>query len=70
MERKGTLWLGVNKAKLWLAEQIVYGMPTGARRTISLFWVLMFDFGPAVLEMISVFLFKKHEMMFNDNLHY
>jgi hypothetical protein len=66
----GTLFFDANHASTWLLKQTVDGMPTKTRRVIWFFWVLLFDFGTGVLGMISVFLFKKHEMMFNENPYY
>jgi hypothetical protein len=67
----GTLFFNVNAASTWLSNQLnEEGMPTPQRRVIWFFWVVVFDFGTSVLGMISVFLFKKHGMMFNENPYY
>lgn len=39
-------------------------------RLIHFFFDLIFDIIPSVMSMISVFLFKKHDMMFNENPYY
>jgi hypothetical protein len=67
----GTLFFDANAASNWLNKQLTEdGMPTPARRAIWFFWVLFFDFGTSVLGMVSVFLFKEHGMMFNENPYY
>ena len=39
-------------------------------RTFVFFFVLFFDFIPSIFAIISVYLFKKHDMMFNENPYY
>jgi hypothetical protein len=67
----GTLFFGVNRMYDWLIQQLTDDyMPTPTRRAIAFTYVFFFDFVIAVLGMISVFLFKKHGMMFNENPYY
>jgi hypothetical protein len=67
----GTLFFGVNSAYVWLVSQRTEdNLPTVQRRAISFVWSFFFDFVIALLGMISVFLFKKHEAMFNENMFY
>jgi hypothetical protein len=67
----GTLFFEVNYAYNWIMSQLTEDlMPTVRRRAIVFVWVFFFDFVTAVLGMVSVFLFKKHGMMFNENLYY
>jgi hypothetical protein len=67
----GTFFFGANSASDWLLSQVDEdGIPNGKRRGIWFVWVLLFDYGTSVLGMISVFLFKTHGMMFNENPYY
>jgi hypothetical protein len=40
------------------------------RRIINFFFSFVFDFSTAVLTMIAMFLFQKHDLMFNENPYY
>jgi hypothetical protein len=66
----GTYYFHANKAQDWLNGASVDGKSTAARRVVVFLFVLFFDFGTSVLGMISVYLFKKHDIMFNDNPYY
>lgn len=45
-------------------------IPSPGVRVYNFFYYLLFDFAPAVLSMIAVNLFKKHDLMFNENPYY
>jgi hypothetical protein len=66
----GTHYFHGNKAQDWLDRASVNGQSTVARRVVMFLFVLFFDFGTSLLGMISVYLFKKHDMMFNENPYY
>jgi hypothetical protein len=66
----GTHYFHGNKAQEWLDGASENGAPTTARRAVMFLFVLFFDFGTSVLAMISVYLFRKHDMMFNQNPYY
>jgi hypothetical protein len=67
----GTDYFRINKLQTWVYEQrLENGMPNGNARVINFTFNLLFNFGASVLAMISVYLFKKHDMMFNDNPYY
>jgi hypothetical protein len=63
----GTLYFNGNILQDWLNKQIRGGRPTTPARIINFFCILLFDFGISVLAMTSVYLFKKHDMIFNEN---
>jgi len=67
----GTHYYGVNRLQsevdAWVNDQ---KMPDGRARTFHFFWFLVFDFGTSTLAMISVYLFKRHDLMFNENPYY
>ena len=45
-------------------------VPADGVRIYNFFYYLIFDFAPVVLSMIAVNLFKKHDLMFNENPYY
>ena len=45
-------------------------IPNGNVRAWNFCYYFIFDFLPVVLAMIAVYLFKKHDMMFNENPYY
>jgi hypothetical protein len=70
-----TLWnathyFGGNVLQVWLDRQVSGGRPTPPARAINFLFIFFFDFMAAVLAMISVYLFKKHDVMFNENPYY
>jgi hypothetical protein len=65
----GTLYFNGNVLQDWLNKQVRGGKPTTPARIVNFFCTFLFDFGISVLAMTSVYLFKKHDMMFNENLY-
>jgi hypothetical protein len=70
-----TLWnathyFGGNVLQAWLDRHVSGGRPTPRARVINFLFIFFFDFMAAVLAMISVYLFKKHDMMLNENPYY
>jgi hypothetical protein len=70
MTWNGTHYFHANKAQEWLDNASKDGQATLARRIVMFLFVFFFDFGTSVLGMISVYLFKKHDLMFNENPYY
>jgi hypothetical protein len=71
MVYNGTLFFGVNIAHDWIVSQYTEDlMPTVQRRAIAFVWTFFFDFVIAVLGMASVYLFKTHGVVFDENPYY
>jgi hypothetical protein len=67
----GTHYFGVNVAQKWVGNAVEPdGRPTPGARAVDFGFYFLFDLTPSVLSMISVYLFRKHEMMFSENPYY
>jgi hypothetical protein len=67
----GTHYFGVNTLQDWInGQQNDDNTPNGAARSVNFAFNLLFNFVASVLGMISVFLFKKHDQLFNENPYY
>jgi hypothetical protein len=66
----GTQYFNGNVVQDWLKKQVAGARPTTPARLINFFCIFLFDFAISVLAMTSVYLFKKHDMMFNENPYY
>jgi hypothetical protein len=69
----GTYYFGVNIAQNWLLsdnavdhERGKYIMPSPAASCLNFFYVFLFDGVTSALAMITVYLCKKHDMMFDE----
>ena len=68
----GLHYFGWNPLQEWLNKELAKTpeIPTGGARAVTCcFWVL-FDLVPSLFALSSVYLFKKHDMMFNENPYY
>ena len=45
-------------------------IPNGSARTFQFFFFLLFDFLPSLLAVVSVYLFSKHDIVFNENPYF
>ena len=72
-------YIDVNPIQNWLVKGNVRNavkvsdtiyVPSTNIRIYNFFYYLLFDFTPVVLSMIAVNLFKKHDLMFNENPYY
>jgi hypothetical protein len=76
----GSHYFRINVVSSWLADHdgsAVVFLPKENRlgpswkaRVVTFFFVLMFDFVTSLLAMASVYLFKKHDLMFAENPYY
>jgi hypothetical protein len=74
----GTHYFEINVAQTWLSSNgaVIFDAAgnavrlNGAARALMFFFVLFFDMGTSLLAMISVYLFKKHGIMFSENPYY
>jgi amino acid transporter len=68
----GTHYFGGNVMQDKLLEWTRPGtqLPDWRARTFIAVWYFIFDFLISVIVMIAVYLFKKHNMMFNENPYY
>jgi hypothetical protein len=69
----------INVVQTWLvnsASAVIYDAnhdpvrPTAAARAVTFAFVLLFDMGTSVLAMISVYLFKKQNLLFSENPYF
>jgi hypothetical protein len=76
----GSHYFGINVVQTWLTDmnrsavtflpdEGRYG-PSGKGRAVTFFFLLFFDLGTSLLAMGSVYLFKKHDLMFSENPYY
>jgi len=67
-----THFFEINFIQQWVTKESVAGGDylTSNVRTFVFFFVLFFDFIPSIFAIISVYLFKKHDMMFTENPYY
>jgi hypothetical protein len=74
----GSHYFNVNSIQKWLVESpnavVKYGAegaerPSSRARALIFMFVLLFDLSTSVLSMGTVYLFKKHELTFNDPLY-
>jgi hypothetical protein len=65
-----THFFGINVVQTWMYDH--YGDPNkmGRIRAIQTGFIFLFDLVPSMLALAAVFLFKKHDMMFNENPYY
>jgi hypothetical protein len=67
----GTHYFGANKLQDWIFNDVdVNGRPKTGARVINFLLFFFWDFVSSIMSMISVFLFKKHEIMFSENPYY
>ena len=67
-----THYFGKNIVQEWLNKELAKTAEipnTNARAFTCFFWAL-FDLVPTIFALTSVYLFKKHDMMFNENPYY
>jgi hypothetical protein len=68
----GTHYFGGNLLQDKLLQWTKPGtqLPDWRARTFNAVWYFIFDFLNSIIVMIAVYLFKKHDMMFNENPYY
>jgi hypothetical protein len=65
-----THYFHCNKLQQWVNDNWGVKGKMGLVRLSDAGFILIFDFVPSLLSVIAVFLFKKHDMMFNENPYY
>jgi hypothetical protein len=68
-----TLWTSthyfhINRLQTMVLQWVdPLGFPDSSARTFNFMYYFLFDFVASLLAMVSVYLFKKHDIMFNEN---
>jgi hypothetical protein len=66
-----THFFGGNVVENWVSKEInADGTPKGGARAVDFSFYFLFDFVTSVLSMISVYLFRTHEVMFHENPYF
>lgn len=66
-----THFFQINPLQQWVTDQAKPNPTLPASvRAFSWFFMFLFDYVPSIFAIISVYLFKKHDIMFNENPYY
>jgi hypothetical protein len=67
-----THFFDINPIQSWITEKSHTSgdYAPGSVRAFTFFFMFIFDFLPSIFAIISVYLFKKHDIMFNENPYY